>query len=550
MMRKLWRGTIACGLVTLALFATGIAQGDEAGATRCHRGARITHIEVQRVNVFDLAQTTRRSWAYRLLNAVHHPMLTRERTVRSLLIVKEGERCNEELIEEAERELRKLPFLQDAWVEVLPGNETGDEVIVRVRVQDGWSTRFGASYGNEGGASRFKVRVAEINLFGTGTRLEWLHRTNQDRSERTLRLTDPSLFGSHWQGAMSYSNNSDGRETGLRVTRPQWSLAERWSTELSFLEALGEEKVYRGAEVAERWIRDSTAAELSYLRSPKGYRNTRLFTWRAGLVMDRQNWILKDPGTQVVHPELRPFDRDLMLASAELRWRRVDIRRAHYLDTGLRVEDLDLGRTLAIGLAISLPGISPEKGARFHLDWRRGFSVGEGAFYRLFARHEMETLRGTFVNVVTSLGAEYYRKITPSQTFVVKLSAARGDQLEGTRRFLLGGDTGLRGYRSRSFSGSRQLLLNIEQRYFTRWKLGRFLGVAFALFGDMGGAWDEGVPLSADLIHADLGVGLRLLLLPSGSGTTFHLNLAYALDPGADPEGRHWRFSLLTKRGF
>ena len=98
-------------------------------AALCAPGTSIGTIDVEVVNVFDTSIPAENRWIYRAANWVHSLNLPRVSRVRSLLIVRPGEPCDLERLAEAERELRNLPFLSDAWVE--PVAREGDTLPVR-----------------------------------------------------------------------------------------------------------------------------------------------------------------------------------------------------------------------------------------------------------------------------------------------------------------------------------------------------------------------------------------------------------------------------------
>ncbi len=509
---------------------------------------KVVAIEIEPTNVFDLGESDHHTWAYRLLNVIHRPNLTRKRTVRALLTLQVGDPCTAERVEEAERELRVFKFIQDAWVRA--ESVEGGGCLLRVTVQDAWSTKLGASFGNEGGSSRYRLRISETNLLGTGQRIDWTRRHNQDRTQSSLMLISPSLFGSHWRSELVYSNNSDGREHKLTITRPFWRLEERWSMEFRARGLEAEERVYVDGEIADYWLRDSTAFYAGYARAPKGLVGDRLFTWKLGIEGDRQDWTLTDPAGNPTRPDLRPIARDLVLAAGELSWQRIDFRRVQRIRSGLRVDDLSLGRELTVGLSVSIPGLSQDTGGRIYLSARQGFEVKPEHYLLLHASQQATRLEGHWINVITTLEGQYYQRLSTKQTLAVLSTWNFGRDVEGTKRTLLGGDTGLRAFRSRAFAGSSSALLTVEHRVFTDRQLTRLFRIGVATFLDLGSAWEDSEGLSASDLHADLGIGLRFLLAPSGSGTTLHVNAAYALDTNALDGEKRWRFSVVSKSGF
>jgi hypothetical protein len=548
-----------CLAAVLPLAATSARAGTTGGGDAerrdgrawrvCEEGELIEDLAIDRIPVFDPAEPESDFWAWRLANLLHSPMQTRERTIRSLLTLLPGDRCSIDRLEEAERILRDYGFIRDAWIE--PLLDADDRLVLGVRVQDAWSTSVGVSFSTEGGKSRSKVKLEEENLFGTGTHLEWERKEDQDRTEKVFVYENPALFGSRWRLRAEHSDNSDGLERQLFVRRPFIALSDRWSFSAFIDELDRDEKVYETGLEVDRWRIDGLKAAVESGFSPRGLVDDRLFRWHAGLQVDRQTWS-RSPVQQhaIARPDLRPYDRDLLLATFRASWRRVAYRREQHLDTAERIQDLDVGREFWMSLAHSLPGVSDDSGARLAAGVRKGWVLGGDTFFLVDASHRIERLRGGWVNGVTSLGSRWFYRRAPRHTLYASLQLDYGSNLEGPLRFRMGGDTGLRGYRSRAFTGERQVLLTIEDRFFPDWTLWSLFRVGLVGFFELGGAWSAEDSFGLDTLHPDVGLGLRALILPSANGTTAHLNVAVPLDN--DPTGRRQvvRFSFTTLTRF
>lgn len=520
---------------------------DGVAAAACAEGRPIGRIDVERVGVFDPSVPGEGGAFYRLVNALHRPMQTRVATIRRFLPLRAGDPCDPAAIEEAERILRGLDFVQDAWVVPAALDREG-RVIVRVRVQDTWSTRLRLSWASRGGESRSTFRVQEANLLGTGNRLAWERREDEDRVERTFTWEAPAIGGDHFRSLVSFSDNSDGEARLFEIARPFWKLDARWALDAALSSLEEELKVYRTADDRDLWHHEREDHHLWWGRG-SGLVSGQVRRWSLGVrrVLERWAPLVTLPG----EPRgIRPRDRDLVLGEVHFEWRRVDYRRVSHLETARRVEDLDLGTYLGATLGFSLPGLSEQSGGTFLGEARTGFSLGEDAFAVLRLTHGIERLADEWLDAETRLEATGWQRLTPRRTFRARLVAARGSALEGHRRILLGGGQGLRGYRSRAFSGSNLLLFQLEHRTFTTWEPFRLFRVGWVAFVEAGAAWDEGEPLGWDRVHPDAGVGLRLFLLRSSGGTTLHLDLAYPLDPNGDPGHRSLRYTFLTARGF
>lgn len=538
---------LACsGLVVLA-GGTALAQTNDLSAALCPDGARIAAIEVERINVFDPTTPGEDRWAYGAVNWLHRLNMTRETTVRSLLTVREGDPCVTGALHEAERELRRYRIFQDAWITTEPVGD--NQVLVHVRVRDAWSTRAKASFSSQGGANRTTVKIQENNLLGTGYRLQWSRITDQDRTSTDFDFAIPTIAGSRWRASGLYGSNSDGSTRTLTLERPFYKLDARRSFAVNWSDRIFDQKIYVGRDPVDVWQLDDEDASISYGWAPYGLTKGRVR--RQFLSLSRTALArLGHRNTAVARPDLAPVERNQVRLGWRGTWEHVDFRRLSFYNSSRRVEDFDIGTSFQLGFGVALPSVSPQNGGNYFATIRRGLDLGGGHFAALSASVTGERIEGVWFDQIVQLGAEFWFKASQLNTFYLQGVLAAGHDLEGPQRFLLGADTGLRGYRTRSFSGDNLLLLNIEHRYFAPWELFHLFRVGFIDFVDLGSTWDGSLSRIGSL-HGNIGAGLRLEILRSSTGTTIQFNAAYPIDPSAAPgEKRGLVFSVVTGQGF
>jgi len=111
------------------------------------RGARISEIQVDRQDVFDLNNPKEDTWLGRGGNKLHRS--TREGVIRRALLFQVGEKVNARRIHETERLLRAEAFLKDAHIEpeLLPDGS----VRAHVWVRDAWTLKLSGSVQQVGG---------------------------------------------------------------------------------------------------------------------------------------------------------------------------------------------------------------------------------------------------------------------------------------------------------------------------------------------------------------------------------------------------------------
>jgi hypothetical protein len=552
--RRALVGLAACALAasTPALPA-GEADPPAAGppdpAALCAPGTVIGTIDVECVNVFDTSIPAENKGIYRAANWVHSINLTRESRVRSLLIVRPGDPCDLERLAEAERELRNLPFLSDAWVE--PIAREANEVRVKVRVRDSWSTRIGISAGIAGGAERATFRIVERNLLGTGVGLGWRYQKNIDRTLRTFDLYAPSLTRQRWQLDALYSDNSDGYQRTLIVSRPFFSLDTPWSSLVSGDRRELEQKVYDFGEEIDLWRRNYEGAKALFgwarPRDPGG----NVVRWYGGVRRLVETWERVDPAKPPTVAEIPPPDADAWLVEAGFEWIVPRFVKTTFLDSGRRVEDVDLSTRVLVTVDRSVASLSEERAFEFEAVASTGFALDEKNTLLLRASQLARMSGGDWYDVITSLNAEYYLKPAPLHTTFLALSAARGEDLPSTSQFLLGADTGLRGYAARQFDGDRMFLLQAEHRLFLSREWLRLVRLAFVGFVDVGLAWGSEERISWSDLRPDAGLGVRVSLLRGTKGAGLAAYAGYPLNRDGLPEDENgWQFTVFTFTGF
>ena len=121
--------------------------------------------------------------------------------------------------------------------------------------------------------------------------------------------------------------------------------------------------------------------------------------------------------------------------------------------------------------------------------------------------------------------------------------------MDEDNQFLIGGESGLRGYPSRIQDGSRRFLFTVEQRFYSDWHIFQLIHVGGAIFFDVGRAWTPGVnPQRYDGVLKDAGFGLRFTSSRSTSGSVLHADVAYAIDGGDDID--KVQFNVSTEARF
>ena len=133
-----------------------------------------------------------------------------------------------------------------------------------------------------------------------------------------------------------------------------------------------------------------------------------------------------------------------------------------------RREDFNLGAQSYGTFGLSTATLGGDEGRVFFTaaGHSRGFAFSADHFLvadvGIAARHE----RGRWTNAVADVQVRYLRKHSTRRALVGKIEFRRGHNLDPEVQFLLGAESGLRGYPVRQFAGTRSLLLSAEERWF------------------------------------------------------------------------------------
>lgn len=135
---------------------------------RVHHGKKIRNIKLIATDIFgptvlDTAVTST-TWIGSTLNTLH--FYTNEKIIRNNLLFQEGDEIDPQILADNERVLRRLKFIYDARIQVIPVSE--DYVDVYVITKDLFSLGFNIAFE---GIEPTVIELYERNLFGTGHEL-------------------------------------------------------------------------------------------------------------------------------------------------------------------------------------------------------------------------------------------------------------------------------------------------------------------------------------------------------------------------------------------
>lgn len=507
------------------------------------QNARIGRILINRKSIFDTNDPKENYWPYRLVNKLH--INTREEVIRRELLFHEGDAYRQELIDESERNLRRLGVIYH--VSIRPVAYQDGLVDLEVTSQETWTLRPSVRFSRAGGNNAFGFAFVEQNLLGRLKVLQLSRRNDIDRTTTQLSYLDPRVFGSRYALRSYYANSTDGTSWGLFSYHPFYSLDTRWAMSAGGEHITQTSKLYSDGDAVSEFDRDSDALTVSYgistglrddqvVRFTFGYQyQQNLFSGAGGDPGPTNSCIPADayladpsryPGALACDPPDQKFSGPVFTLES-LKVAYIKVTNYNQFD---REEDFNLGNDFTISLWLSLEDFEAAKSqVIFGITDSVGIPVGNGSNFLFTGALSGRLGGGETENVILSEAMELYCRVTPRQTFYSRLAFDVGINLDPQNQFLLGGDNGLRGYPSRQFAGDRRLLLTLEHRFFSSVELLRLVRLGFAGFADVGNAW-YGSEVDPSDLHSDLGIGLRFGVVRSSVASIGRLDLAYSVD--------------------
>jgi Surface antigen variable number repeat len=526
--------------------ALGLALLIWAGLSPCVLEAAeqvfIGRIVVNTLDVFSPEEV--KSFLNRGANALH--VVTRESTVRRLLIFEEGDAYDPAILEEAERNLRALGLFRS--VSIVAGEVHNGAVDVEVNTQDAWTVQIDLSAGRSGGAMRGGIALGEKNILGTGAQVEVAFAKDQDRTYRSVELLVPNFFLPFATARVLYGSNSDGSERILEVQRPFYSTAAPWSAEVAVADTHRDEFTYEEGGA----VRATFGADHFRLFAAYGIALPAQETYasRLSIGLDLREDRFRQASTG--EAESLPADRRFRYVFLQYEALHADFLKWNYVNHDDRYEDIGVGPRVLLRLGISPAafGVAETTGI-VGLELGAGFRVGASGFVQ--ARMAWDSRVGPQLeNSLASANVLYVRRFEtdPRQTFVAQLSGLRGWNLDGDVQIFADALSGLRAYRLRAFEGDTRIILNLEHRMFSSMKWFGLISPGLAAFFDaglVGGGPTRSLRLPD--IKMDAGLGLRFAVAWAPGMNVFRIDAGYAFQ--RDPTGhKGWLISFSTGQAF
>jgi hypothetical protein len=484
----------------------------------------ISQIHIETKNVFDdaVTHTSAEKSLYRIGNIIH--IKTRETVIGARLPFKEGDFASYAQIQEAEKDLRALPYISDAKIEAKKDSLGNADLYVET--SDNWTFAPEISLGKPGEEWLWAVGLLEHNLLGFGHTIGFFYRHEEERDLKYLLFKTEDFFTPHHKFTFTISENSDGFERSLGLGYPFISRAKnQWAYNAEMLWSKRDEYYLEGLreDSLSLWLLRSYGGASFKTYLGMGYDFHRLGSGEF-------NW-MKDSrlGFSIAASRIR-LDKRYNLH--RVKWTE-DVERGYYIKTTvaknfkeLQAENEDWYFEHIINLSA---------GTKKHNFLARG----QNFFY--YNKDSLGDMRSV-------LFSEYIFKpsLGWSSVLSTQIESWRGkNEKSFPRQFYLDGNSIFPGFPAHYLAGENTFAFKAEQRYFPGFEILTQIP-SFAAFLTAGEATKKLRAFEPrDLLYM-AGIGLRVSSSKSVQGVVSHINLSCPLN-GELSKGFAPRFSFIGK---
>jgi len=493
---------------------------------------KISKIHIHSKDVFEdaVVNTPIEKNLYRFGNWFH--INTRESVIMGRLPFEEGSVISLREIQEAEKNLRALPYISDARIEARP--DSLGNIDLYVETSDNWTFAPAFSIGKPGEEWLWSVGLLENNLLGFGHTVGFFYEHKEDRDQKYLLYKSEDFLVPYNKFGFLLSENTDGFSRSLELGYPFISRSKnQWSYNAELLWSKRDEKYYESKNpipiaVAEGLKEDSLSLWL--LRSFGG----SSFKTYLGAGYDFY---------KIENGELRMENNSRLgfsVAASRIRLgKRYNLHRVKW------AEDVEYGYYIKGVVGKNFKELKANDNDWF-FEHKINLSLGTREHYFMASERSLLYYNGDSIRDMYSIiASEYIFKPALEWSSVLNAQITSWQKSSYTRQLYLDGSNIFPGFPVRYLVGENTFAFKAEQRYFPKVEIFSLIP-SFAVFLTAGQATDS---LSGfeprDLLYM-AGVGLRVSKSKFVEGVVNHVNLSWPLNSKLN-KGFVPRFSFVGK---
>lgn len=448
------------------------------------------------------------SWLEKRANIIHHS--TRAKNIRRQLILKSGAKVDASTLADNERLIRELPYIEDAYIRVIPvmGYPSMVDLVLQVKDQFSWGINMDLS-----SLKSADFELYNKNLYGMGHQFNNSIHLDSDQEQKfgySGEYYIKNLAGTYLNTGLSYQNTYEKEVVQLDVTKKFETFNTRNAGGLTLSRTMKSDRINKKDPIISEIPLDYNYANIWLaqafkLPSPTAFTRRKL-TIATGLSARK---FFNRP---IVSPEKNQFFLNKTLFLTTLSLSQVQYYKSNLIYNFGRTEDVPFGHLLQLMTGYeknefydrTYVGVNFEKA--FHINRKRSYlmhclSLG-GYFHN--DRFEQGVLmeQSRFVSRLRKLGRYRFRNFIES-TYILGIRRLEGEYID------LNNGYGIRGFRSKTTRGNQRLSLKLESVIFTPYMLGGFR-FAFFPFADMGIIGSNHKIIFTQKYYYGMGFGIRL----------------------------------------
>jgi hypothetical protein len=481
----------------------------------------IDSIIIDNNNIFFTDSSKYDNWIYRLANKLH--IRTKKYVIRRELLQNRGDRFSRRLADETERNLRAMPYLWRAGVELY---RSGDSLnIMRISTSDTWTLVGGLSINRTAEQLTYHFRAEELNLFGTGQSISF-HFYIREFEDDYIKLSylERRLFGSRTYIGLDINDHPEVGTRSIYIGKPFYSLSSTTQFYIDYSSVNRQNLYYSdGSLVAYDYLKGNAINFEGNYRFGS-YHNKLTF----GIMTKYKDFRVSDKTTASPTGDFR-FAEDsafyaLIPAMSFFNFNYIATKR---IDQFSVTEDILISRGAKIvfgSVFDNSDGNELYKIAEFQTKYDTYFKTNMiflGFYHKWYFKESVwfrKWLRGSI---------KYYNNAvlwyTPALNIEYDMDLYKNER----QALYLGENNGLRGYVKNYSTGERRFKINFENRFFTGIRLftAEFGAVQFI---DIGRSWEKENKLNFRDLLWSVGAGLRLSAEKISGARMMRLDVAYA----------------------
>ena len=467
-----------------------------APSTTASNAPTIREVRINIAPIYTEEQAESSSWRT-FVNSYH--VATRPVVIRRALLFSEGDTLDDDLLAASERGLRRLRFLNKVEIKVVPVDNLN--VDVEINATDAWSIEPGVDLDGGGGLSTVKVHLIDHNLFGTGKKVyaELIDESDVGTSYQ-FGYGDYQLFGSRWFGDARIKTGPLVDSLFVQARRPLFSPDTKWAYGGYAYTADKIVRRFESGEESSRFGEDERAAGMFVTRAlGERFKKLNIKLQVKYLKLDYSR--LGEETVGDIPPDQENLTPSINVSKQNIRW-----VKSTYLDKQGLTEDKVVGLNYGgrVGYGIPLNDSIELWDVNAYIN--HSILTAKNQRVELDAAVNSEVVRNTFV----ILTGKFYQ-MTNRHTVALRFTTRLGYELDPSRQYTLGADSGLRGYPAREFTGDKMVLLNLEDRqHWGQFSFGPKFNFGTVVFIDAGNVWTEEESIDLGELNWSTGFGFRL----------------------------------------